>query len=225
MKKVILFIVLLYTAILSYLLLFNSNEDTSITSKDTFLEPPKLEDEALLFNDKELDTLDTLEEDIKSLKIEKIKPLVGKKEELEKEVKDIIVEADIEEVKEHFPTKKGISPLIAIAIPKGAVSQLNIGDKISLPYMGSGEYEATITSKTTHKNGSVSVMGKLDDLGNDYSIIFTEGKNMSFGTINTPNGTFEIESKNGEGYVYSTNSIDNKWIDYSKSDTLEPHPH
>ena len=224
MKKVIIFIVLLSTAVLSYLLLSNSNQDTA-SIKEKILEAPQLEEEELIFDDKELDNLDMLEEDIKALKMEKIKPLVRKQEELEKEVKDIIVEADIEEVKEHFPTKKGISPLIAIAMPKGAVSQLNIGDKISLPYMGSGEYEATITSKTTHKNGSVSITGNLDDLGNDYSIVLTEGKNMSFGTINTPDGTFEIESKNGEGYVYSTNSIDNKWIDYSKSDTLEPHPH
>jgi len=224
MKKVIIFIVLLSTAVLSYLLLSNSNQDTA-SIKEKILEAPQLEEEELIFDDKELDNLDMLEEDINALKMEKIKPLVRKQEELEKEVKDIIVEADIEEVKEHFPTKKGISPLIAIAMPKGAVSQLNIGDKISLPYMGSGEYEATITSKTTHKNGSVSITGNLDDLGNDYSIVLTEGKNMSFGTINTPDGTFEIESKNGEGYVYSTNSIDNKWIDYSKSDTLEPHPH
>jgi hypothetical protein len=224
MKKVIIFIVLLSTAVLSYLLLSNSNQDTA-SIKEKILEAPQLEEEELIFDDKELDNLDMLEEDIKALKMEKIKPLVRKQEELEKEVKDIIVEADIEEVKEHFPTKKGISPLIAIAMPKGVVSQLNIGDKISLPYMGSGEYEATITSKTTHKNGSVSITGNLDDLGNDYSIVLTEGKNMSFGTINTPDGTFEIESKNGEGYVYSTNSIDNKWIDYSKSDTLEPHPH
>jgi hypothetical protein len=71
----------------------------------------------------------------------------------------------------------------------------------------------------------VTVTGNLIDSGNEYSIVLTEGKNMSFGSVTTPNGTFEIETKDGKGYVYSTTSIDNKWIDYSKSDTLEPHPH
>jgi hypothetical protein len=131
-----------------------------------------------------------------------------------------MVEADMEEVKKNFPTKEGITPVIAVEVLKNSVSNLEVGDTISLPYMGSGEYEATITSKKTHKNGSVSVSGNLKDSDNKYSVVLTEGKSMSFGTITTPNGSFEIETKDGKGYVYSTDAIDKKWIDYTKSDTL-----
>jgi len=230
MKKVIIVTALLSTAVLTYQLLSDSIRETSIIEQEKILEAPKLQEETLIFDDKELDQLDKLEEDLeadfKPLPIEKRKePVTLEKEEAEKEVKDIMVEADIEEVKEHFPTKRGIKPLIAITLPQKTISHLDIGDKVSLPYMGAGEYEATITTKTTHKNGSVTVSGNIDDLGKGYSVLLTEGKSMSFGTVTTPDGTFEIESKNGEGYIYSTKDIDKRWIDYSKSDTLKPHPH
>jgi hypothetical protein len=229
MKKLIFFtiIIVLSISIYQFLPLSNSHSNLAFTEtiEEKILEAPPLEDEALVLDEEQLN-LDSLEEDLeeeKVLSIEEVEPEMLQEESIE--VKDIMVETDIEEVKKNFPSKEGISPLIAIEILKGSVSKLNIGDKISLPYMGSGEYEATITEKTIHKNGSVSVTGNLDDSGTQYSVVLTEGKNMSFGTISTPNGSFEIETKNGQGYVYSTDTIDQKWIDYGKSDTLEPHQH
>jgi len=221
MKKLILFTAITLIAVTTYSFLPPSNSNSTVTDdkEEKILEAPMLEDEALIFDEENL-KLDSLEED-ENLSIEEVEPEMVQEESVE--VKDIMVETDIEEVKKSFPSKEGVSPLIAVEIPKGSVSKLNIGDKILLPYMGAGEYEATITEKITHKNGSVSVTGNLDDLGNQYSVVLTEGKNMSFGTVTTPNGSFEIEAKNGQGYVYSTDTIDQKWIDYTKSDTLKTH--
>jgi len=229
MKKLILFTAILFVAITTYQFLAPSTSNSTVTDKieeEKILEAPLLEDEALIFDEENLkfDNLEkSLEEEDKDLVPKEVVPEMV--QEASRERKDIMVQTDIEEVKKSFPTKEGVSPLIAVEIPKGTVSKLNIGDKILLPYMGTGEYEATITEKTTHKNGSVSVTGNLDDAGNQYSVVLTEGKNMSFGTVTTPNGSFEIETKNGQGYVYSTDSIDQKWIDYTKSDTLESHQH
>ena len=229
MKKLILFTAILFVAITTYQFLAPSTSNSTVTDKieeEKILEAPLLEDEALIFDEEDLkfDNLEkSLEEEDKDLVPKEVVPEMV--QEASRERKDIMVQTDIEEVKKSFPTKEGVSPLIAVEIPKGTVSKLNIGDKILLPYMGTGEYEATITEKTTHKNGSVSVTGNLDDAGNQYSVVLTEGKNMSFGTVTTPNGSFEIETKNGQGYVYSTDSIDQKWIDYTKSDTLESHQH
>jgi biopolymer transport protein ExbD len=228
MKKLILFTAITLIAVTTYRLLLpsNSNSNSTVTDnkEEKILEAPMLEDEALIFDEEnlKLDDLEkSLEEEDKNLAPKEVVPEMVQEESVE--VKDIMVETDIEEVKKSFSSKEGISPLIAVEIPKGSVSKLNIGDKISLPYMGTGEYEATITEKTTHKNGSVSVTGNLDDSGNKYSVVLTEGKNMSFGTVTTPNGSFEIEAKDGQGYVYSTDTIDQKWIDYTKGDTLESH--
>ena len=226
MKKIIILSILFIVALLSYKVLSTPNS-IPISIEEEILEAPQLEDEISLFDEQEVNLepiKDIVEENYGLLAIKKM-PLKNGLDEDEQELKDIMVEADMEEVKKDFPTKKGISPLIAIDLQKGAISKLEVGDKISLPYMGAGEYEATITTKKTHKNGSVTVTGNLIDSGNEYSIVLTEGKNMSFGSVTTPDGTFEIETKDGKGYVYSTTSIDNKWIDYSKSDTLEPHPH
>jgi len=222
MKKLILFTAITLIAVTTYSFLPPSNSNSTVTDdkEEKILEAPMLEDEALIFDEENL-KLESLEEEDENLSLEEVEPEMVQEESVE--VKDIMVETDIEEVKKSFPSKKGVSPLIAVEIPKGSVSKLNIGDKILLPYMGAGEYEATITEKITHKNGSVSVTGNLDDLGNQYSVVLTEGKNMSFGTVTTPNGSFEIEAKNGQGYVYSTDTIDQKWIDYTKSDTLESH--
>jgi len=71
-------------------------------------------------------------------------------------------------------------------------------------------------------SGTVTVTGHLLDDGGDYSVVLTEGKNMSFGTITTPNGAFEIEARDGKGYIYSAEAINSAMIDYSKDDTLIP---
>lgn len=230
MKKIIVFTAITLIAVTAYLLLAPSNSTSNSTVTDNkeekILEAPMLEDEALIFDEEslKLDNVEkSLEEEDKNLVPKEVEPEMVQEESVE--VKDIMVETDSEEVQKSFPSKEGVSPLIAVEIPKGSVRTLNIGDKISLPYMGAGEYQATITGKITHKNGSVSVTGNLDDSGKQYSVVLTEGKNMSFGTVTTPDGSFEIETKDGQGYLYSTDTIDQKWIDYSKSDTLESHPH
>ena len=226
MKKLILLTAIILIAITTYTLLTPSTSNSTVTEtiEEEIPKAPELEDEALIFDEENLN-LDNLEDDLKEEK--KIVPKEVEPEMVEEEseeIKDIMVETDIEEVKKSFPVKEGINPLIAVEIPKGTIRKLEIGDKVSLPYMGAGEYEATITEKTTHKNGSVSVTGNIFDSGNQYSVVLTEGKSMSFGTVTTPNGSFEIETKDGQGYVYSTDTIDKKWIDYTKSDTLESHP-
>ena len=228
MKKRIVFTAISLIAVTAYILLAPSNSTSTVTDnkEENILDAPMLEDEALIFDEEslKLDKVEkSLEEEDKNLVPKEVEPEMVQEESVE--VNNIMVETDMEEVKKSFPAKEGISPLIAVEIPKGSVSKLNIGDKIALPYMGTGEYEATITGKITHKNGSVSVTGNLDDAGKRYSVVLTEGKNMSFGTVTTPDGSFEIETKDGQGYVYSTDTIDQKWIDYSKSDTLESHPH
>jgi len=227
MTKIILTsIAIILVAGSTYTLLPHPKSDsTPITinqiEEEEILKAPTIDDDSLLLDEEEL-KLEDLEE-VQDIAPKEIEPeMVSENRD---EVADIMVETDIEEVKNSFPTKEGVSPLIAIEILKGSIGKLKIGDKVSLPYMGAGEYEATITSKTLHKNGSVSISGDIIDSGNRYSMVLTEGKSMSFGTVTTPNGSFEIETKNGQGYVYSTDSIDQKWIDYSKSDTLETHQH
>jgi hypothetical protein len=227
MKRVILGLVVFVLVVVAYFLFSSSKVDSSVSvvtnsvelNLDEELELPPLDKE--LLEDKEenlsLDDIDKALKEEKPMEIKEVEP------EMVADVKDIMVETTMSEVQKEFPSKEGITPTATIALAQGVISKLKVGDTISLPYMGNGEFDAKITKKTTHKNGSVTVTGNLVDTGNQYAVVLTEGKKMSFATVTTPNGSYEIETRNGVGYVYATDDIDKKWIDHSKEDVLIPH--
>jgi len=137
-----------------------------------------------------------------------------------KEAINLFEKVDIDILKDYMPIKDGIKPILAVKISKDSIKNLKIGDKIVLPYIDN-EYEAKVIQKKINKNGDVSIIGKiLDTQQENYSIILSEGKQYSFGTINLPNQSLEIELFDGRGYIYSVNEIDNNWIDYSKDDFI-----
>ena len=225
MKKFILVILVFSLVFLWYFTFFSSKVDSSVSvvtnsvelNLDENLEIPILEDEVLDNKEENL----TLDEVDRALVLEE-KTLEVIEPEMVEERKDIWVQDDIEDVVKEFSSKEGVSPIIAINLPKNTIKNLNVGDTVLLPNMANGNFEAKITEKKTHKNGSVTVLGNLIGSGNQYAVVLTEGKNMSFGTINTPNGSFEIETRNGVGYVYSTDDIDRAYIDHNKTDVLVP---
>ena len=225
MKRAILVIVALGLALVGYLSFYTSKVDSSVSvatnsvelDLDENLDVPTLEDEVLDEKEENL-TLDDVD---KALVLDS-KSLEETEPEMVKERKDTWVQSNMEDIEKEFSSKEGVSPLIAIKLPKNTIKNLNVGDTVVLPNMGNGEFEAKITEKKIHKNGSVTVLGNLIDSGNQYAVVLTEGKNMSFGTVNTPNGSFEIETRNGVGYVYSTDDIDRAYIDHDKSDVIVP---
>ena len=231
MKKILIPIFVAMVLFLLYKFFFldvikqDKTDVTQAVDKEIkMLELATLEDEGLL----------TFEED--NLSVEDIDSALKKEQEADSEVEpkmvndehmlyNIMLEANMDEVNKEITPKSGIDPIIAIKVEKESLKNLKKGDRIALPYMGMGEYEAQISSKTIHKNGSVSVTGNIVGSNGDYSVVLTEGKNSMFGSITTKDGAFEIETINGKGYVYSVDEIDREWIDYGKKDTLEPDGH
>lgn len=223
MKKVILFLLVVIVGVGIYFSLDTEVAHKKITLNSVEVLDSELEEDVLI------DTLD--EEKEENLSVEDIDKDLESEEnnlipkevepEMVAEVKDLMTETSMEEVEKNFASKQGITPVIAVDIPQNSIATLNIGDTVSLPYMGSAQFDAKIASKKTHANGSVTVTGNLVD-NKEFSVVLTEGKNMSFGTVTTPNGSFEIETKDGQGYVYATDDIDQEWIDYGQSDTLNP---
>ncbi|CAA6814404.1 MAG: Unknown protein [uncultured Sulfurovum sp.] len=138
-------------------------------------------------------------------------------------VQNIYHEIDKEELLKKIPAKKLVSPILGIEVSQNSIAKLVLGDIIKLPTLGQVEYEAKISKKVTHKNGSTSVTGNLiGDQNTQHAIILTEGKNTSYASISTPEGAFEIETINGIGYVYSVQDIENQYIDRDKEDILHP---
>jgi len=225
MKKIIIPMVALFVTAILYLVWFSAKKSSPQYIGLAIIEEIKALDNEQLEEDKGLELLD--DEELTLIDIDRVLTADNRMEMIEEDVPKIeeasmiIFEDDMEEVKKKVSPKKGIAPLFAIRIDNNVLSKLNIGDTLVLPYMGLDEYEATIEDKVIHQNGSVSVTGNLVD-SDQYSIVFTQGKTSLYGTVVTPTGSFEIETKNGYGYIYNTARIDNKWIDYQKSDTLTP---
>lgn len=146
------------------------------------------------------------------------------KEIKETKVENVYQEIDKEALLKEMPHKKLVAPILAIEVEENNIAKLSVGDIIKLPLVGQVEYEAIISKKVQHKNGSTSVTGNLvGDQNEKHAVILTEGKSTSYASISTPEGAFEIETINGVGYVYSVKDIENKYIDPSKEDILHPH--
>jgi hypothetical protein len=191
------------------------SEEKDDIDVETFFEIPKLEEN--LSDLEELELEETL--DVPMIPDSKIE-----NEELAKvnEV-EIFQEKDKDELLKELPNKKLAAPFSGVAIDKNAISKLVVGSIIKLPNVGQMEYSATITEKTVHKNGSVSVSGNLTGEDNsNFSVVLTEGKNSSFASITTPEGAFQIETVNGIGYIYSIDEIERNYVDPNKEDVLVP---
>jgi len=219
MKKIIVGGVLLLLVVLLYFIFSSSKSETVKKNISKALLTQK-EKEAFPLLEVEDEAEENLTLALAPIELNTPKERVP--EMVEDEVVDIMVETTMDEVSKNFPPKEGVKPVTAINLPQHVIANLKIGDTVSLPNMGNGEFNAKITSKKRHKSGSVTVTGNLVDYGDDYSVVLTEGKKMSFGTVTTPNGSYEIEARDGQGYVYSTEAIDSARIDDSKEDFLIP---
>lgn len=76
------------------------------------------------------------------------------------------------------------------------------GDQVELPLL----YGQSATVEVDHgefsRNGDYSWSGHLQDYGSDYPIVVTYGDKSSFAMITTPQGSYSMESINGQGWLY-----------------------
>jgi len=114
--------------------------------------------------------------------------------------------------------KEKVKPLYYFSYKIGDVKKLKKGDTFVLPEIEDIEYEIEISNVTKNSNGSITVQGSIDNSDDSYYAIITEGNNTLLMTISTENGTFSVEGKKGEGYIYREGDINRAYIDYKKSD-------
>ena len=119
-----------------------------------------------------------------------------------------------------IPCRQNVKPVSAFTIKPDTIKQLFIGDSILLPEVNDVSYKATVKKRTVGKNGSVSLVASLEGEGKRYYSIMTEDDNASYITLVSPEGVFEFEALNGQGYTYRSSDINNSMIDYSKSDSI-----
>lgn len=222
MKKVVITLTIILALLIGIKILSSNDQkhnqiaNEEIKDVDTFFALPK---EEKLSEFTKLAKVDEEKEQLSEKSLDKVK------EEKETKVQSLYQKIDKETLLKEVAPKKLVTPLLAINIEEKTIAELSVGDVIQLPPVGQVTYEAVISQKVRHKNGSVSVSGNLIGDGNDkHAVILTEGKTTSYASISTPEGAFEIETVNGKGYIYSVKEIENSYVDPHKEDILHP-PH
>ncbi len=231
MKKTLIFTILVISSVATYFVVAENSKSSDLKiSNQTQIKAQKetlnqITKDIELYDkeDKKLLSLPNDDFDIseieKALKLTNIDELDSESSSHEHD--DIFIESSINIVAQDLEQKNGVDPLSAIEINKNSISKVKVGDVIVLPFVDAAKYKAKISEKIVHNDGSTSIVGDLVNTDKQYSIVLTEGKHSSFGSLRTPEGAYEIEVVNGKGYIYSVNEIDNKYIDYNKADVIE----
>jgi len=116
--------------------------------------------------------------------------------------------------------RKYIKPISAIQMNPHALKQLNIQDTIVLTDIKGFDYPLTVTHIQTNNDGSVTMTASYTDEGIGYTTTMTQSDNEGFISLATAQGLYEIETRNGVGYVYKTDDIRKQMQDTSLSDVI-----
>ncbi|MFT7243566.1 MAG: hypothetical protein ACI82A_000910 [Candidatus Azotimanducaceae bacterium] len=95
-----------------------------------------------------------------------------------------------------------------LKIDKQQLASITMGDtvKLSIPQNGQ-DYEMSVKEVGRHVNGDKSLKGFLVS-NPEYTVVMTEGRNATFATINTPDGSFLLEASGNEGWMMSLAELD-----------------
>ena len=103
--------------------------------------------------------------------------------------------------------RKYIKPVTAIRVNHTLMKNLTPKDVLLFSDIDGVDYDIHITHVTKNSDGSISTTGTYEDEGITYTTTITQSENVSFATLSTPQGTYEIETSNAVGYVYKANTI------------------
>ena len=129
-------------------------------------------------------------------------------------------DVDMDEMKTILVPKKGVEPRGAFRLPSGTIKNLKVGDAVTLPEIDGQQYIVHVIRREVNSNQSVTIKASIEGESSRYYSLMTEGEKTSFITVTLPEGVYEMETVNGDGYVYNANDIRKAWIDPSKTDGI-----
>ena len=132
----------------------------------------------------------------------------------------IFEEIDIDSLRLTMKPMKDVEPIAALQMKRNIIKEMEVGDTIVLPSIEGNSYELIVTHKKVSSRGNVTIDGNFMENGINYSAIMTEGHDATFISMNTPEGTYEMELLHGTGYIYANSDINKAKIDYSKLDEI-----
>ena len=113
----------------------------------------------------------------------------------------------LEEAKLTTKPRKNITPIEAISLSTSHTEELKVNDTLTLPNIEGVDYTIVISSVVKNSDDSHSLTGHFKDEGISYTTTITKSTQSSYITLSTPQGTYEIETQDGVGYIYRTSDI------------------
>ena len=152
--------------------------------------------------------------------------LVISENNMEEEMKRLHQEYSFEplsvsELSQELPPRKLVKPVTALAMSKDEFKNLHVGNKISFVDIEGMNYSVELKS-VDPMNGSSSFFGKIKSAdGMSYRTIVTVGDDGSgYIHLATSKGVYEIELKDGKGYVYRSSDIQRGMGDQKEDDFI-----
>ena len=109
-----------------------------------------------------------------------------------------------------------------IEITLADVGLFSEGDVVSLFIPQEGQrYEGPVQEVMTTGSGNRVLTGFLGPPEQGQRFIFTVGESQTFGTIQTAQGRYQLETRNGSGRIISVSKINEK-LDFSEPDYVIP---
>lgn len=109
-----------------------------------------------------------------------------------------------------------------IGIELDDLSGLEAGDAIAVYVPEEKQrYTGDVSEVNTTSAGNQVITGFLEVGKNRHRFIFTVGRHQTFGTIQTGQGRYQLETRNGVGRIISVATI-NEQLDFSQPDYVIP---
>ena len=116
--------------------------------------------------------------------------------------------------------RESIDPVQLVQIDSNVLRSLKVNDQLDFPAINGKQYTVNVLKTKTLWNGDISIRGVIQaDDGNRFPAIISSGKNATFASFSTPEGSFELEAFGNIGGLYSVNEMD-KQAYYPKTDEL-----
>lgn len=120
------------------------------------------------------------------------------------------------------PPVRSEEPNTGFEITLADLAGHEVGDEIDLLIPQEGRsYRGKITQTNVTEAGNQVMTGFFDPETRSQRFIFTVGRFQTFGTIQTSQGRYQLETRNGSGRIISLATINEK-LDFSKPDYVIP---
>lgn len=131
------------------------------------------------------------------------------------------------QAKAHFADKLpfAVDERTYVEFNRRALATLRAGSTLTLRTPDDGKpYTVGIDEIQVHPNGDKSWIGHVQDpTGEVLPAVFTQGRDSSFGSINTRSGTYSLEAEGRLGWIANVNTL-RSHQDFDQPDVMVPDP-